>query len=831
MVRGLTFPTWQGWRGTFLVILWAASTQTALSQSWNTNANGSWNAPPNWSPSSVPNAIGASVTLGNVITANRSINVNGNFSLGSLTINSTNNYTLNNNSLAFRVPSGSASLNVQNTGSPVINSALALSNNLTVSHTGTGTLTLAGAVSGAGSFTKTGTGLAVMSGSSANSFSGGTVVQGGELRLSKTSGNAIPGNLSIGDGTGTDIVRLAAGNQIADSATVTVNSSGQLLVSGTATDTIGAIQMSGGLVNTGTGTLTLTAEPAIVALLNSNTSTMAGRIVLQGAKTIQVADGASVVDLDITANIIDQFYTTVTKTGGGTVRLSGSNTFQGPLNIGQGVVIAASSGALGTSTFGNTVSNGAALHLTGGITVNEGSINLNGTGPDGAGALVSLAGSNNYTGTLTAASAATVGSVSGSTLALSGALDLASDLTFAGTGNFIASGQSYGAGVLVKTGTGTLQFSGAANDINGTRLDVRQGVVELNRPGRVLNTTQSPNVGTNSGSAAVLRLLAANQIRDDLFVNVNETGTFDLNGFNDGIAGLRLSGGSVQTGSGQLSIVNAGGDQIISLASAQTATIAGNLRSDLAQGLVINTQDGAAATDLDISAAFSGGVATVTKRGAGLATYSGTQANTYTGQTIVEAGTLVLQKTAGVDAVAGASLRVDGGATVRLGAANQIRDTTNLILAGGTFRTGATTGNSDTVGTLTLSSSSTISLGTGVHQLTFANSSAISWGGTLIITNWTGAAGGSGTQGRIFFGVGGLTTTQLAQVQFVGFGPGSRLLASGELVPIPEPRAMAAMAALAGFLAWRERGRLRAAWIALPWRRRTIRSSTTARRA
>ena len=156
------------------------------------------------------------------------------------------------------------------------------------------------------------------------------MVNAGELRLSKTSGNAIPGNLTIGDGTGTDIVRLMTNNQIADSATVTVNSSGQLLVNGTASDTIGSLNLTGGLVNTGTGTLTLTSDPAIVSNAATNSSTIAGNIVLQGSKTIQVANGAAAIDLDITANVGDMWYTTITKTGTGTMRLSGSNSFKAP---------------------------------------------------------------------------------------------------------------------------------------------------------------------------------------------------------------------------------------------------------------------------------------------------------------------------------------------------------------------------------------------------------------------------------------------------------------------------------------------------------------------
>ncbi len=800
-------------RLTFSVLI--AAIQVAYSQTtWNTAANNqTWGTAGNWSPTNVPNAVNANVTLGTIIPGARTINVNGTFTLGTLNINSSNSYTLTNGTLTFNVSTGSAAINVTNSGSPVIHSALNLATNLVLAHAGTGTVTLAGAISGSGSFTKSGDGVAVFSNSGANTYSGGTVVNGGELRLSKTSGNAIPGNLTIGDGTGTDIVRLMTNNQIADSATVTVNSSGQLLVNGTASDTIGSLNLTGGLVNTGSGTLTLSSDPAIVSNAATNSSSIAGILVMPGTKTIQVADGAAAIDLDISARILDSGYSSITKTGSGTMRLSGSNSFQGPLVVSNGIVILANSYALGGSTWGNSVASGAAIHLSGGITVSEGNIEIRGTGPDGAGALVSISGSNSYnnTGTITAAQAATIGAASGASLALTGSIDLANSVTFAGAGNFNVSAASYGAGNLIKTGSGTLQFSGTGNDINGNRLDVLEGTVELNRPGKALNTVQHSIVGTTSGPAATLRLLTSNQIRDDHFVNVYESGTFDLNNNNEGIAGLRLYGGTVTSGTGTLTIANAGGDEIHSYSSSQTATISGNLRSDLAQGISITTDQGPAAVDLDISAAFSGSVVSVTKKGDGLLQFSGTQANTYTGQTVINAGTVLLNKTAGVDAIAGSSITVNSGGTLRLANNNQIKNTTPLVLNGGTFSSGATSGYSDTLGTLTLSSTSTLDLGTGVHQLVFANSSAIVWSGTLQINGWTGAGASPGTQGQIFFGVGGLTSTQLAQISFDGFQPGAMLLASGELVPltpIPEAKVVVAAIALAAFVTWRERRRL-----------------------
>ena len=96
-----------------------------------------------------------------------------------------------------------------------------------------------------------------------------------------------------------------------------------------------------------------------------------------------------------------------------------------------------------------------------------------------------------------------------------------------------------------------------------------------------------------------------------------------------------------------------------------------------------------------------------------------------------------------------------------------------------------------------------------MRQLTFANSSAITWTGTLTITNWQGVALQSSSVAEIIFGAGGLTSGQLAQVSWADQGiTGGTLIGGGELVPVPEPRVYAAAVALLAVVGWRERKRL-----------------------
>jgi autotransporter-associated beta strand protein len=170
--------------------------------------------------------------------------------------------------------------------------------------------------------------------------------------------------------------------------------------------------------------------------------------------------------------------------------------------------------------------------------------------------------------------------------------------------------------------------------------------------------------------------------------------------------------------------------------------------------------DGSGATN--VTSFISGAGATVSKQGTGTLTLSG--ANTYTGNTSIVAGIL------------------------RLGAANVISNSSNMVLAGGTFSTGAAAGFAETLGTLTVSANSTLAFGTGGHTINFANSNATTWGGFLFVTGWTGSFNGTaGTAGRFFAGnsTTGLTAEQLQRVLFLN---GSNyhtatILASGEVVP------------------------------------------------
>ncbi len=122
----------------------------------------------------------------------------------------------------------------------------------------TGVIANGGAAS-SGNLIYDGGGVLAFSGGSANTYNGLTTVNSGELDLNKTGGvNAIAGNITLGNGTGTDILKLLAANQIADTSDLTLSSSGVFDLNGN-NETINALisSSSGSSVTLGVGALTV----------------------------------------------------------------------------------------------------------------------------------------------------------------------------------------------------------------------------------------------------------------------------------------------------------------------------------------------------------------------------------------------------------------------------------------------------------------------------------------------------------------------------------------------------------------------------------------------
>jgi autotransporter-associated beta strand protein len=371
---------------------------------------------------------------------------------------------------------------------------------------------------------------------------------------------------------------------------------------------------------------------------------------------------------------------------------------------------------------------------------------------------------------------------------------------------------SYSGGTVLSNGVlriahGSALGTGALSASSGATLELTNGITVANNMS-VYTVRFLDGGNTLSGTIT----------NNNSLYSVPAGTTNTVSGFITGTGGLELDGGGVLDVTGTTNnytgdtVITNGTLRITALANSNTASSVGSGSSITLAGTngaasaVLDYTGGNVSTDRILVLTNGGGTITMASSATEM-TLTGSASGS--GQLIVGEGTLILN--GATNAFAPGSIQVDSGATLQLGANNQIGDSTGLILNGGTFVVGtASTGFSDTLGTLTLSASSTIDLGawtTGVRQLTFANSSAITWTGTLTITNWQGVANTSSDVAEILFGTGGLTSVQLSQVYWANqnINGGTLIGGNGELAPIPEARVVWGAAALTAFVLWRER--------------------------
>lgn len=142
----------------------------------------SWGQPLNWL-GSVPNSSGAEANFWRTITAKRTITLDGQRTLGTITFDARYRYIIERGSggmLVFDNPGSAAKLN-SGLGYHIINADVQLVSSLSADIK-RNTFTINGVVSGARDFTKKGGGTLVLTG--ANTYTGDTTVEAGTLSLS-----------------------------------------------------------------------------------------------------------------------------------------------------------------------------------------------------------------------------------------------------------------------------------------------------------------------------------------------------------------------------------------------------------------------------------------------------------------------------------------------------------------------------------------------------------------------------------------------------------------------------------------------------------------------
>ena len=634
-------------------------------------------------------------------------------------------------------------------------------------------------------------------------FRGGLDLNGGTLKLSGGNGGYgfFDGTVTVNSGTTLSMSSDGTGFGYQSGwKPATVN-----IVGGTVTTTGdnhiwgigGGVNMTGGSIQS-SGSLQWNYT-GLTTLASANTATISGTLNLRGdggysGLSVSVADGAAATDLLISANITQLYGNLgITKSGAGTMVLSGNNSYYGNTTLSAGTLEIAATGKLYAAGYTSgpvvSVAGGTVLRLHGWnydavgslgdldfsrdrFIVNGGTIEYAGSSNTNDGG----AGRNLTVGTGGATLKTTTAGQTWSIVANGGYGDLINNngLTLGGAGNGLIGKPISGSGSLTKTDSGTWTLTGIGSFSGGTT--VNSGTLELSSTAfdqSVIRGTLTVNSGatvsiTGYDYAGLGRLYGAN------VTTLNVNGGTVNNSVQSWLTGAaaNLTGGTM-TG-GNFHILNS---SLNSKASAVVSTISSGLlvRKDYGSADVsIDVEDGAAATDLLISGGIVevGSSAAFTKTGAGTLVLSGN--NSYTGSTTINNGLVIAQNGTGIPDLSTVVMANASGAALQITASEQVgllsgggASGGNISVASGaTLSTGENGGSASYDGVISGSNVSLRKRGGGTQTLTGDNT--FSGGveivsGTLAVPSITtpGLAQplGMGTGPILFTGAGGLSIT------------------------------------------------------------------------
>lgn len=745
-----------GTSGSFVTLSIASS---GLVASWNVDASGNWTTGANWSPSE-PNGAGDTATFGSAITAPRTVTLDANRTIGNISFNNANAYTIAPTAAeVLTVGDGTADKTLQVvSGSHTIAAGLVLSATTVTADIAAGQkLTLSGPISGTAALTKgVSAGTLVLTGS--NSYSGGTNINLGTLEF---AANALGGTaVSINGGT----LRYATGNtEDISTKTLTFGASNATIDTNgndvTLANSIGNAG-AGGLTKAGIGTLTLAgsnsytgsttvAGGTLAVTADSNLGDLganAGVILAGGALRPQASfttgrnvtvTAASILDVasPTTLNGTIAGAQPVTRTGTGLLTLTGSNTgFSG------GMVLAA-----GTTTLGGGQANGFNAIGTGSISFQNGAVlNLNGVGQ-----------ADNATSWGTLTGAITVAAGQSGTLNMPPRATISSSLTGSGTLTVNVAGTrddfqgNWGAfaGVLNLAGSGDFRLANFQNSVfTNSKLTIGSGV----------SVYQSFNPPSGSGTETVQPI-------------------------------------GELSGAGSL-----GGNPV-----------AGRFVNWTVGGLSTSSTFAGAITDTTAA-----GAAKLTKVGTGALTLTGT--STYTGATTVSTGSLLVDGLIANSAVSVGTAGLLGGNGTLAGAVT-VSGTLSPGHSPGLITLGSLTLNASSTTLIEVLSAGTRGVDydaidiTGLSGLTYGGGLSIAFGGSALPENTSLTVFGfTGTPSSTFASV---TSTGFYTGSWTNVGAGTWQITSGastatftestgvlSVVPEPSTTAVTGLAA-AGFAA------------------------------
>ena len=380
----------------------------------------------------------------------------------------------------------------------------------------------------------------------------------------------------------------------------------QLVKNGSGVLTLAGTHTFGGGTYLNAGTLAVAADGALGAsagtinLAAGTTLQATGTFALGSSRAVVLGGNASVaVDSAATLSYAGSITgsSSLTKTGNGTLSLSGASIYTGGTNVNAGTLDLA----------GNN-----ALLATGAVTVNGGTLSI-GTTTQTFGTLTVSSGSISNTGTITAATLAVTGGTLAGTInaanySFADTITIASGATLGGSATLTksTSGTLAIASVLANTGgvsvsNGTLRLSGTNTYTGGTTLS--GGTLQVSSTGALgaASATLALNGGTISSDSTTGRTVTAagaSTIGGNVtFGDAINTGALTLtNAFNLGGATRTLTAASDATLSGVIS--NGGitkiGTGTLNLNAANTynsglTVSAGTIATTNAQGLGATT--------------------------------------------------------------------------------------------------------------------------------------------------------------------------------------------------------------------------------------------------
>lgn len=409
------------------------------------------------------------------------------------------------------------------------------------------------------SLVKDGGGTTILS--AENSYSGGTTVSAGSLRI--LNSKALVDSPTLANGAALEI-----GTSFALPLTLNgtgVNNGGALRGVGPS-EVTGSITLSGDTrINSDVGTLFLKGN------IYSIDGPRASRLTLGG-------DGDIVVSGNIDTTARSRVPSGLTKDGSGTVVLSGPNGFFGDTLVSAGVLRALHSQAFGQETLRVTVQNGATLEVGSSINTGPFPLLLSGTGVANGGALRSISGDNHINGRISFDGEPTRINSDDGNLYLSriDSSSSGSSLILGGVGNIFVS-DYVDADRLTKDGSGSVTLGGSSPAL--FNVVVSQGELSV-LDGRALGT-KIRNSTVTVLSGATLNLLAGVDNGKPLILNgagVDNRGALRSSGtntFNDPItlgsnarintdAGVLILNGAINGTAHHLLTVGGSGNTLIS---------------------------------------------------------------------------------------------------------------------------------------------------------------------------------------------------------------------------------------------------------------------------